>query len=1208
MRRLALASTLATCLFLPTGAWALGLGEIELQSALNQRLDAEIPLRGVPADQADAIEVKLASEKAFQDVGLERPFSLTKLRFRVRRNDQGQYFVQITSSEPIAEPFLSFLVRVDWPNGNLLREYTVLLDPPVFASEEDQGDAGGTGQAADPGEADEAGVPGEIERSADPETEQAEGAQPSDSGQADTDAQATGKSERTGGDYGDEPVFLQVEREQEEAERRSQREAEARAERESDEATATTEQKTEQTDAAPDQQRTSGGSGGEYGPVQRGEALWSIAKRLKSGDVSVQQMMIALLRYNPEAFAGDNVNRLKEGYVLRVPEMAEVRDISAQKAVAQVSEQNAMWQEWRQARADGGAREAAPSEPTEASDTASTGGADDGELEIVGSQEGGATADEEASATASGDDSTKEQLQLAREQLESVQMEKEELTERVDELESTVEKMEKLITLREEKLSQLQQQLEALREQQPADETGDEATQTAETDTADATTSTDESDQTDDSDETDEQTSADDQAGETAGAGDADTSEEVDTATDDAGSSDDTTEVASTDGDSSAESAASGDTGGSGDGGGGDTAGDGGGETEAAEGETSDTTTAEADDDASGEAGDDAASDASQATEQAAPEQGVQTTRTQPQQEGWLDMLTGIGAAAGGVIAGLFAGGITSPGVLGAAAIVVVALIGVVIARRRRAQASAEEPAPGAILPEAQPDESFTETDPGVEAFTETTEATGSATVSDTASAEAAESALMEERLDLSDLEGGDESPAIAEDEEEASKDDTVAEADVYLAYGLHQQAEDVLRLALKESPQRADYQEKLLETLYGAGKPGEFVTEAKTYQGMIDTGSSRGWQRVVAMGLEIAPDDALFSSAADPGVSPDELKPSKPDTADFDLGDEAGGEPALDLSLDESASDSESSSDEQVSSETMMLDTGDFEAASEPPAGAQETPPAGESTVGEEELEFDLSAWQDAEPESPGEGPKADTESTSASSGGDDFDFDLSELELGGPEQAEDEVSSGGSEAPVSESSDADALDLSSPDEAVAGDTAAVSAPSEAESETDEELEFDLGDLDVGEEPASAGSATQGHGEASAPAAAPDETAASGASSDEEPAFDIDSLETLGEDTGDAADAAELDSQYRGVDEGSASTETSPATGGDGDEAPASEVSGEQEEFDTMLDLAKAYIDMGDAESASNALQEVIESGSPTQRREAETLLETVQ
>jgi len=227
-------------------ASALGLGEIEMQSALNQRLDAEIPLRGVPEDDRSLIIVSLASEEAFRQVGLRRPFSLTRLSFEVKQRDSGEYYIHVTSREPVVEPFLSFLIEVDWPDGNLLREYTVLLDPPVFVS-----DTRGTEPAAAEPEpspvVDEqpedtmagADAPAEIERDVD--SEPAPEPEPDTTAEAEApavtaeDATAV-ETRRAEGDFSETPVFLQVEQAEEraEAEARAIAEAEAEAAREAE--------------------------------------------------------------------------------------------------------------------------------------------------------------------------------------------------------------------------------------------------------------------------------------------------------------------------------------------------------------------------------------------------------------------------------------------------------------------------------------------------------------------------------------------------------------------------------------------------------------------------------------------------------------------------------------------------------------------------------------------------------------------------------------------------------------------------------------------------------------------------------------------------------------------------------------------------------------------------------------------------------------
>jgi len=116
-------------------AQALGLGEIELQSYLNEPLDAEIVLpqsRGVsPGD----VLVNVASDTAYERVGLDRNQFLSKLRFEVVTGTDGNLVVNVSSREPLREPYLNFLLELNWPNGRLMREYAVLVDPPVYAEE-----------------------------------------------------------------------------------------------------------------------------------------------------------------------------------------------------------------------------------------------------------------------------------------------------------------------------------------------------------------------------------------------------------------------------------------------------------------------------------------------------------------------------------------------------------------------------------------------------------------------------------------------------------------------------------------------------------------------------------------------------------------------------------------------------------------------------------------------------------------------------------------------------------------------------------------------------------------------------------------------------------------------------------------------------------------------------------------------------------------
>lgn len=114
------------------GAYALGLGDIDLHSALNQPINADIELLSVQPDDADSIKVILGSAAEFERAGLERPYLLNQLRFLVVAKGKGHYRIHVSSEQAIREPFLDFLVQVTWRGGQLLREYTVLLDPPVL--------------------------------------------------------------------------------------------------------------------------------------------------------------------------------------------------------------------------------------------------------------------------------------------------------------------------------------------------------------------------------------------------------------------------------------------------------------------------------------------------------------------------------------------------------------------------------------------------------------------------------------------------------------------------------------------------------------------------------------------------------------------------------------------------------------------------------------------------------------------------------------------------------------------------------------------------------------------------------------------------------------------------------------------------------------------------------------------------------------------
>ena len=257
----------AFILLLASGsAFGLGLGKLELGSALNQQFEAEIELTNVGQLTIDEVLPNLASQDDFARVGVERNDILTDLRFKVVANPQGKLVLKVTSTRPIIEPFLNFIVEVLWPSGRILREYIVLLDPPVFT---------------------EAGLapikPTEVIR---------------DDGVSSSSSNATqSAAARNTASFNSNTID--------------------RASMNSDgvESKSSGDMKIGRSALQEGADLSDG-----YGVTGRGDTLWSIATKIRpNGSVSVQQTMLALQRANPDAFINNNINLLKAGYVLRMP-------------------------------------------------------------------------------------------------------------------------------------------------------------------------------------------------------------------------------------------------------------------------------------------------------------------------------------------------------------------------------------------------------------------------------------------------------------------------------------------------------------------------------------------------------------------------------------------------------------------------------------------------------------------------------------------------------------------------------------------------------------------------------------------------------------------------------------------------------------------------------------------------------------------------
>lgn len=420
MKRPLILSLAIAFAFNGSAALALGLGPVHVKSRLNQPLDAEISIIQGSVDEAAGLIVQLASGEDFDRVGLDRSRISVPLEFTLVRNARGEPVIRVTSKEPIREPFLDFLVEANWPKGRLLREYTVLLDPPVMAPLRTP-------------------APVVAKQAAPPATTTT--TQPLASRPAPRPAPKPTPAAPVASTAKAAPA------------------------------------------AAPAKPRV---AADEYGPVASGETLWEIAQANRSdGAVSLNRMMLALLRANPDAFADGNINALKRGAILRMPSEDELAAVGARAAVAaEVSRQT---EAWRNARGIAPTRVAtstpAPASAAARSSRASTVTAKPKDTERLTLVPPRAGKDSLAANGAPGSGTgaageTRAELARTREALSSSNLESTELKSRVAELEEINAKSDRLIGLKNSEIADLQRQLEALRKDGAQ---GDSASATATT-------------------------------------------------------------------------------------------------------------------------------------------------------------------------------------------------------------------------------------------------------------------------------------------------------------------------------------------------------------------------------------------------------------------------------------------------------------------------------------------------------------------------------------------------------------------------------------------------------------------------------------------------------------------------------------------------------------------------------------------------------
>lgn len=375
VRKLVLAIAAASAL--SSGmAHALGLGEVTLQSSLNQPLVAEIELLEVRDLASNEVIPSLASPEEFVKAGVDRQYFLTDLKFTPVLKPNGKSVIRVTSSKAVREPYLNFLVEVLWPNGRLLREYTLLLDPPLYSPQTTvaaapqlpiAAPAPAPRPAVSPAPAPASAAPASAPRAAAPA-----------------------------------PASRAI-------------------------------------------------SGNEYRTTAN-DTLWEIAQRVGGG--SVNQTMLAIQDLNPDAFIGGNINRMKSGQVLRLPDEQQIRSRSNAEAVAQVAEQNAAWREGRAVASrqlDATRRTTAGAAPATAESADS--------LKLVAAEAGQSTRGSDTGSANSK--ALADKLAVTQESLDSTRRENAELQSRVSDLQSQLDKLQRLVELKDSQLAKLQADLSA---------------------------------------------------------------------------------------------------------------------------------------------------------------------------------------------------------------------------------------------------------------------------------------------------------------------------------------------------------------------------------------------------------------------------------------------------------------------------------------------------------------------------------------------------------------------------------------------------------------------------------------------------------------------------------------------------------------------------------------------------------------------------
>lgn len=792
VHKIGLKILLGWVLFLPITAYSLGLGDIDVKSFLNQPLRADISIISARPGEIDDLLVGLADRKAFSRASLSRPSHLSALKFKVVKSDDGtSAVISVKTQTAVKEPVLNFLVEADWSKGKVFREFTILLDPPYFAQ-----------QAAKP-------LP-----KAKPTPVKTKAA---------NKPQAMAKVEDVSQP---EPIVNQSS--QENASNNGYVN-ESAVEDEYNYDIANTEPAEVENNAT---NNNASVNAQDSISIIDGATLWSVAKTLKTDNVSMSQIMLSLQRLNQEAFGKDNINNLKQGAVLRVPTEQDMTALSQREAYEEVLNQNGLWNDYLVSVGHASAN---------ASNTQVDGTADsandsakqekDGALSIVASGEG----DSDKAALRSDSDvqqisNLKKQLLLSEEEAESVRVERDELSSRVQMLEAELAKrneLQNLVTVQDDSLASMEQQLAKANESAPG---------MIESEEPDVTVSTEAEMVQENTDEVM-----------------TDSAMPIDTMTE---NMNEASEVESTDVMQSDDTAMT-----------------------------------------------------------AEPEIIVEDSSIQEA----APIIVSEPSSSSSMVDDIIQAVISNPLVQGGIAVILlVILLLTKFLKGRQSKPVAkqsdsiedilsEDPIDtqsGIIIPNVD-DEDETpinvpqmEEDQPVDDFSSTIAGMSSTDEDDDEDPFSKTAIISADDMSTIEADSAELSAASEASDDNEEQDETLDEVDVYLAYSLFENAEDLLKEKLVESPNRADYRAKLLDTYFATQNTEAYSDEAKSLK---DLGGSadKYWAKVQTMGFELDPSNPMFAGGEGGDIA--DLAIAKPEMADFDIGagDDDLAESDFDLSLD---------------------------------------------------------------------------------------------------------------------------------------------------------------------------------------------------------------------------------------------------------------------------------------------------------------------